>query len=67
MNVLFEWIRSFSSSAGAIGIADGVGSWVLRGVNPKDFADELMEGCKASALAMPMNGLSYLMGVFFYT
>ena len=26
----------------AVGVADGVGGWANQGINPKDFADDLM-------------------------
>jgi protein phosphatase PTC7 len=30
-------------SLSAIGVADGVGGWANQGINPKDFADDLMQ------------------------
>ncbi|CEM25904.1 unnamed protein product [Vitrella brassicaformis CCMP3155] len=33
----------------AVGVADGVGEWEQLGINPRMFADEVMEGCRAAA------------------
>eukprot|EP00923_Selenidium_pygospionis_P055866 GHVN01097240.1.p2 GENE.GHVN01097240.1~~GHVN01097240.1.p2 ORF type:complete len:357 (-),score=72.68 GHVN01097240.1:2112-3182(-) len=39
----------FISTEGvAIGVADGVGEWNSLGLNPRMFAEELMEGCRNS-------------------
>eukprot|EP00923_Selenidium_pygospionis_P020557 GHVN01035495.1.p1 GENE.GHVN01035495.1~~GHVN01035495.1.p1 ORF type:complete len:762 (-),score=174.03 GHVN01035495.1:1859-4144(-) len=47
----------FISTGGiAVGVADGVGEWDSFGLNPRMFAEEMMEGCKATVEAWLADG-----------
>jgi len=40
-----RWPTPFSDFVTYVGVADGVGSWRLRGVDPRDFSQRLMHCC----------------------
>lgn len=46
---------AFFLSDHSLGVADGVGEWAAMGVNPRDFADELMNGSSAHLTHLATN------------
>lgn len=46
---------AFFLSDHSLGVADGVGEWAAMGVNPRDFADELMNGSSAQLTHLATN------------